>query len=412
MASAVVGFACTGFAPDEPCSNAGCDAGVGDALPEVTPPAQPSTSSPDGGTEASATSAPDAATPNITLALGTGFSCALFSSGTVRCWGSNEHGQQLRTAAITTDVAHVVLDHVRTLAVGADSDHACAGLDDGRIVCWGVNDNLQLGSSPAVDSFLAKLVVGVASPARLASGMTATCATDDNDVLTCWGNWNGAGDLAPGRGPDVGHALASLSLGSQFGCAVSGAGELTCFGLPQRSELGGSGSRVAPLPGTAVARVSTSYFHACAALRDGHVACWGLDEGNGLGPLPDGGLDMRPVGTTPEVVIEAPRLVPGVDDAIDVATGRAHTCVLRRGGTVACWGTAMGGINGDPNGETTMLAKDVPGLHGVTGLAVGFQHTCVVVEDRDVYCWGMDDTGQLGDGMTRTSSATPQLVRM
>jgi alpha-tubulin suppressor-like RCC1 family protein len=72
--------------------------------------------------------------------------------------------------------------------------------------------------------------------------------------------------------------------------------------------------------------LSSGAFHSCALRADGTVACWGIPRDGRLG---EGTLS----GVSP-----APRLVGGLDDATAVASGDAHTCAIRAGGAVSCWG--------------------------------------------------------------------------
>jgi alpha-tubulin suppressor-like RCC1 family protein len=78
--------------------------------------------------------------------------CALTSTGAVRCWGGNYDGQlgdgttNNRTDAQT---APEVLNGVSMIASGG-ADHTCALLTTGRIRCWGNNSYWQLGAGKIV----------------------------------------------------------------------------------------------------------------------------------------------------------------------------------------------------------------------------------------------------------------------
>jgi alpha-tubulin suppressor-like RCC1 family protein len=55
--------------------------------------------------------------------------------------------------------------------------------------------------------------------------------------------------------------------------------------------------------------------------------------------------------------------VPGISDAIDLATGAKHTCVLRANGEVWCWGNNDHGQLGD---GTTLRRFDPVRVIGLT----------------------------------------------
>jgi alpha-tubulin suppressor-like RCC1 family protein len=100
-----------------------------------------------------------------------------------------------------------------------------------------------------------------------------------------------------------------------------------------------------------------------------------------------------------------------------VARGASHTCVLEDSGRVRCWGARDHGHLGDGIDNTS--ATSAPGASAVTGLDVGSGvtqiearggHTCVVRNGSEIRCWGLNDMGQLGDGTT-TDRAVPTVVR-
>jgi alpha-tubulin suppressor-like RCC1 family protein len=137
--------------------------------------------------------------------------------------------------------------------------------------------------------------------------------------------------------------------------------------------------------------------HTCALRRGGSVACWGLGRSGNLGN---------------DVLSEfAPAFVPSpvlsLSDATAISAGLAHTCALRTGGGVACWGSgaSLGGADG-PSGKPVAVSA----LADVVALSAGGgEHTCAVRADGQVACWGDVGDGSLGHGVAG-SSVTPVVV--
>jgi alpha-tubulin suppressor-like RCC1 family protein len=158
-----------------------------------------------------------------------------------------------------------------------------------------------------------------------------------------------------------------------------------------------------------VRKIATSAHTSCALLSDGAVACWG---DNRYGQL---GFDTTEwCGTTGRARCQvSPRLVPGLNDVIDVALSAESSCVVRRGGTVSCWGNNETGELGYPatdkcEGDFDVATKkkvlvscqstprEVPGLTEVEQISLGSGHACALRSDGTVMCWGRASTGQLG----------------
>jgi alpha-tubulin suppressor-like RCC1 family protein len=196
--------------------------------------------------------------------------------------------------------------------------------------------------------------------------------------------------------PNVVAATAGLS----HTCALNATGGILCWGDNTYGQVG-TGTRtlgvsnpyprsVSGLAGGAKA-VAAGDTHTCALTTDGWVMCWGS---NAYGQLGDGTTvsQLAPVTVT--------GLISGVQQ---IAAGGSHTCALTAAGGVKCWG------------DLVTTPTDVPGLtNGVSAIAAGYMHTCAIVgggaAGGAVQCWGANDTGQLGNGTT-TSSSMPVAVQ-
>lgn len=127
-----------------------------------------------------------------------------------------------------------------------------------------------------------------------------------------------------------------------------------------------------------------------AASAPGTPFAWG---GNVFGELGDG--------TTTAHTSPAP--VPGLDDVVDVHTGREHAVALRSDGTVVTWGSnQMGQLGAGTTGGSRSTAAAVPGLGEVTMVSTGHYHALALRSDGSVWTWGYNHAGQLGDGTTTT----------
>ena len=81
-----------------------------------------------------------------------------------------------------------------------------------------------------------------------------------------------------------------------------------------------------------------------------------------------------------------------------IAAGGNHTCGLLPGGVVACWG---GGVQ-----TPTVLETGVR----LNRLTSGTGHSCGLTSGGEAYCWGQNNKGQIGDGTTNNTRATPVAV--
>ena len=305
----------------------------------------------------------------ISLATGDHFGCAIRVRGIARCWGRGSDGQlgNGSTGDRFSSVSVQSLDNA--VAIAAGGRHACALRADGSVHCWGANDSGQLGNNSLTRRTSPVAAIGIAGDigARALAMHGHVCALRGNGTVACWGG-NGTGGLGDGTTASTGLPVAVAGVTNATQVAV------------------GSG-------------------HSCARIADGTVRCWG---NNNNGQVGDGTT------VTPRL---APVTVPNVTDVIAVATGSVHTCVLRAGGSMLCWGDNQFGQLGDlsTNDSSTpripLLNTPTPTpLRGVVAIAAASVNTCARLVSGNVACWGRNDAGQLGINSTVTPQTTPRTM--
>ncbi len=188
--------------------------------------------------------------------------------------------------------------------------------------------------------------------------------------------------------------VTSLDVGDDFGCVLTTAGIVKCWGGNQYFQLGDgtSTTRLTPVdvvglsPG--VVSLSVGRFHACAISNGGGVSCWGRNSYGELG----NGTSGTDTGVPQQVV----GLASGV---VAVAAADFHTCALLIGGAVKCWGNNLYGKLGNNSTTNSAVPVDVVGLSsGVAVIAAGALGTCSVMDSGGLKCWGSNQFGSVGDG--------------
>ena len=372
------------------------------------------------------------------IAAGEGHTCALTSSGGVKCWGWNTYGQlgdgtrTDRGVGLSVPVDAIGLSR-GVYAIAAGARHTCAlvrsgngsvaqstttdkpGTEGFAVKCWGENAHGQLGDGTQTVRTTPVDVVGLSSGVyAIAAGGRHTCAlvgsgkgsaaqataTDETGTggfaVKCWGD-NVHGQLGDGTQPEwrARRLIPVDVLGLSSGVyAIAAGARHTCATI---SSDKGSASQ-----STTTDEAGTEGFA---------VKCWG---DNAQGQLGDGTTISR----------SAPAYVKGLSSGVHtIAAGDVHTCALissSKGATslsptadnagagdfaAQCWGANNRGQLGD--GTKTewrarrLIPVDVVGLHsGVHAIAGGGWHACALVGSGGVKCWGDNQFGQLGEGST------------
>ena len=331
--------------------------------------------------------------------------CALTNSGGVKCWGWNGHGA-LGDGTTTRRLVPVdtlgLTSGVSALALGVYQ--TCALSSSGGVKCWGWNEHGQLGDGTNTDRLAPVDVLGLLSGvSAITAGSRHACALSSGGAAKCWGH-NLYGELGDGTTTDrfspvdvvsLQSGVAAIAAGGEHTCALTTAGGVKCWGSNSFGQLGDGTQSGRHVPAdvlgleSGIVAISSGFRHTCALTLAGGVKCWGL---NFHGQLGDGTIADR----------LAPVNVQGLASGmIGVSAGHEHTCGLTAAGGVMCWGSNLYGLLGDGSTDSRFTPTGVVGLlSGTSAVTAGGGHTCALTTNGGAKCWGRNDNGQIGDGST------------
>jgi alpha-tubulin suppressor-like RCC1 family protein len=348
-------------------------------------------------------------------------------AGALSCWGSNANGQ-LGTGDNSQRRAPV--------SIGSDADwfeiaaagrHSCGLRAPGALYCWGDNSQGQLGigGGGRMGGMRAgrspTRVTNFTDFAALSCSGDNCCALRVDASLYCWGaNSDGnAGSTSNGSNPlNTPTPLAQdsrfikLGVGAAHSCAVRMDGALVCWGRNQDGELGLGASQNDPrAPGRVGSdsdwlSVACGQQHTCGLRRGGVVLCWGANDDGQVG-IGRAGPDGVPL--TPNV----PTAVDTSHGWADVAAGAYHSCARKdRSAELFCWGRGANGQLGiAPSPDVVESPLRVPVISMVRSFGLGAQHSCAFQNDHQLYCWGDNAQGQLGVGDTQRRDQPVTVLR-
>jgi len=168
--------------------------------------------------------------------------------GGVRCWGDNHYGQlgDGTTTGHLTPVDVVDLGSGAT-SVAAGGQHTCALTTSGGVKCWGENRFGLLGDGTATDRWIPVDVVGLSDGiAVVTTGNNHTCALTTSGGIKCWG-WNSVGQLGDGTTSDhptpvdvegLGSEAQAVGVGGGHTCALTATSGVKCWGWDGYGQLG------------------------------------------------------------------------------------------------------------------------------------------------------------------------------
>lgn len=281
----------------------------------------------------------------------------------------------------------------------------CDGIDND---CDGIPDNGPGLTEPGT----------ACRPHGLLAGGFNTCVwtgqpEPSKRELVCWGQSSGGRlgvvlppvrlDGPPPEGTPSGEALVvaaaagltSVSVGVPGMCGLRPDGQVVCWGTVSLVNggvfLGGDAAQ-APgvIPGVSDAvQVSVGRTHACALTSERTIICWGESWSSFV----DGVTVNRDFSVPPLAVA-------GVSDVEEVGAGGGMTCARLASGAVWCWGWNLegrlaSGVGAPP--EYDSPPRPVVGIDDATRLYVGDSNACALRASGELWCWG-DNPGCAGDG--------------
>jgi alpha-tubulin suppressor-like RCC1 family protein len=305
------------------------------------------------------------------IVSGASHNCAITPGGGLKCWGANDWG---RLGDGTTTYRSTPVDVVGltsgVISVAGGDEHTCALTSTGGVKCWGVNDFGQLGDGTNTWRSTPVNVVGLNSGvAAITAGRGFSCAILNSSGLKCWGEGQ-FGQIGDGSATSKNNTpvdvsglstgVVSVTGGAWHACALTTNGGIKCWGRNDSGQVGDGTNierhtpvNVSGLSGGA-SIVEGGWQHTCA-VTSGGAKCWGS---NYFGQLGDG------TGVGSNIPVNVSGLTNGV---MKIGSGGGgydaeHSCAIINTGRAKCWGNNVYGQLGDGTTTQRLAPVDAIGL--------------------------------------------------
>jgi len=249
----------------------------------------------------------------IDISSGGGHTCVVLSTGGVKCWGYNDSGQvgdgtycSYMDCPNFSDLYKITPVDVVGLssgavAISAGGSHTCALLSSGKVKCWGD------GTTTPVE------VSNLSDVKAISAGGYHTCALISSGGIKCWGRnfWGELGNgsinincevfyddprcwsIIPVDVMELTSGVIDISVGgfdweSAHSCALLSTGEIKCWGDNWDGQLGDGSTNDSGIPVNVIGitdaiDITVGDFHTCAVLSTGEIKCWGDNSSGQLG---------------------------------------------------------------------------------------------------------------------------------
>ena len=342
------------------------------------------------------------------------FTCGIFTSGSVSCWGGNYSSSSERYGQSGTSsnsyyaypLSGNAVENISNIAkIASGKYHHCAIDNSSKIWCWGRNNYGQQGDGISEDNYAPVEVIGISNAVEIDLGDDFSCARLSDKTVKCWGNLT-QGRLGYGVGPVSApvynvSAAKEISMGANHSCVLNDNGTVKCWGEGGNGRLGDGYTTDRSYPVDVynlsnASQIVTGNDFTCALRSDSNIACWGNNTDGIAGTW--GELSYTPTN------------IPSISDVKALDAGNSHVCALLNSGGIKCWGKGDNGRLGNYNSSTMESPQSVREISSSTAIGLGENHSCAVLNNNYVVCWGWGASGQLGNN-EEYSYNIPVLVR-
>ncbi len=228
-------------------------------------------------------------------------------------------------------------------------------------------------------------------------GYYHSAAVTGSGDLYCWGN-NNAAQVGNGTWENQKTPVKILSnveqvaLRSWCSAAFTSNGDLYCWGDDSYGQVGNGmwENQKAPVKILSnVKQVELGGNHSAAVTSSGDLYCWG---DNDYGQVGNGAREDQ---KTPVKIL---------NNVKQVVLGGGHSAAITCSNDLYCWGDNNHGEVG--NGTSEDQKTPVKILNNVKQVALGDNHSAAITSSGDLYCWGDNNCGQVGNG-TNEDQLTP-----
>ncbi len=358
----------------------------------------------------------DAGTNYSQVVRGIYNTCAITTAGVLKCWGYNAFGT-VGDGTTTDATSPTVIDSGTTYATLTNSltYTTCAITTTGILKCWGQGTNGQIGNGASANRLNPTIVNSGTSYSTVSNSQNTACAITTASVLKCWGldrNFNiGLGVNSPNTSPQTIHSGESFSqviVSDSRMCALNSLNVMKCSGQRLMGQMGDglvsqfhSFTSVPALDAYSVLSLSGQYMTA-GITSTGTLWSWGY------GRTLTVGTDFSGDSSAQDMIINPVQVVV-TSTFTKVSKGNRHTCAIRADQKLYCWGYNTNGNIGDGTLVNKQTPVAVDAANNYTQIAAGNFFTCGILSSGVLKCWGLNTNNSVGDNST-TQRTTPVIV--
>jgi alpha-tubulin suppressor-like RCC1 family protein len=328
----------------------------------------------------------------IAVAAGSFHRLALLADGTVRAWGSNDHGQLGDGTRVDRRGPVAVCDLDRVVAIATSGGgHSLALAADGAVHTWGLNAAGQLGDGTTDDRRRPAVVPGLErGVGAIAAGPTASFATLDDGTVLGWGHCLlpdpmrlGLHKLRPVVIEEL-HGVDAIVPGLATHLALTRQGTVLAWGRARRGAIGTNGEKDRERPGPGppldgVVALASGEQHCLALRADGTIWTWGANVFGERGDRDTAGSRGTPL------------RLEGLTEVSAIAAAEHLSLSLTADGRTHSWGWAHDGLMGRPDEP---LGRSVPiRVHGLDDDVVAICPGLALRKDGSLMQWGWAPEG-------------------